>query len=102
MHLPPIRAYIDDMTLVTTTVPCTNRLLERVKRNLKWASMTIKPRMSKSISVCRGMLSDRKFVIDNEEISTVREKSVKSLGRWYNVDLNDEQVVQFRKDVAEG
>ena len=31
------------------------------------------------------------------------EKAVKSLGRWYQADLNDgEQAVQFWKDVAEG
>jgi len=27
MRLPPIRAYMDDMTTMTTTVACTNRLL---------------------------------------------------------------------------
>ena len=103
MRLPPIRAYMDDMTLLTTTVPCTKRLLDRVNKNLKWASMKIKPSKSRSISIYRGKVSDRKFAIDDEEIPTIREKSVKSLGRWYNVDLNDaEQVVQFRKDVAEG
>ena len=33
----------------------------------------------------------------------IREKAVKSLGRWYQADMNDgEQAVQFRKDVAEG
>ncbi|MDG2555426.1 reverse transcriptase family protein, partial [Vibrio parahaemolyticus] len=103
LHFPPVRAYMDDMTLVTTTMPCTKRLLEKVNKNLKWASMKIKPSKSRSISIHRGKLSDRKFVIDDEEIPTIREKSVKSLGRWYNVELNDEeQVVKFRKDVAEG
>ena len=28
MRLTPIRAYMDDMTLVTTTVPCMKRILE--------------------------------------------------------------------------
>ena len=30
MHLTPIRAYMDDMTLVTTTLPCMKRILERL------------------------------------------------------------------------
>lgn len=65
--------------------------------------MKIKPSKSRSISIYRGKVSGRKFAIDGEEIPTIREKSVKSLGRWYNVDLNDvEQVAQFKKDVAEG
>ena len=103
VRLTPIRAYMDDMTLITTTVPCMKRILERLNKNLKWASMKIKPSKSRSISIRRGKLSDRKFIIDEEEIPMIREKSVKSLGRWYKADLNDgEQVVQFRKDVAEG
>ena len=64
--------------------------------------MKIKPK-SRSISISRGKLSDRKFVIDKEKIPIIREKAVKSLGKWYQADMNDgEQAVQFRKDVAEG
>ncbi|MDF4311585.1 hypothetical protein P3389_33845, partial [Vibrio parahaemolyticus] len=72
------------MTLVTTIMTCTKRLQEKVNKNLKWASMKIKPSKSGSISIYREKLSDRKFVIDDEEIPTIREKPVKSLGRWYN------------------
>ena len=59
--------------------------------------MKIKSSKSKSISICRGKLSDRKFVLDEEEIPTVQEKPVKSCGRCYNVYLSDkEQVEKFR------
>ena len=44
--------------------------------------MKVKPSKSQSISVFRGKIRDRKFVIDEEEILTVREKPEKSLGRW--------------------
>lgn len=40
-------------------------------------------------------LSDRKFVIGIKEIPTI------VLGRCYSVELNDEQMMTFRKDVAE-
>lgn len=63
----------------------------------------VKSSSSKYRSISRGKLSDRKFVTAYEEIPTIWEKSVTSLGRWYDVDMNDdEQVAQFRKDVAEG
>jgi len=102
MRLTPIRGYMDDMTFMTTTVPCMRRILEILNKNLKWAGMKIKPK-SRSISISRGKLSDRKFVIDKEKIPIIREKAVKSLGKWYQADMNDgEQAVQFRKDVAEG
>ena len=83
LRLTPIRAYMDDMTLMTTTVPCMKRILERLNKNLKWAGMKIKPTKSRSISISRGKLSDRKFVIDEEKIPIIREKAVKSLGRRY-------------------
>jgi len=34
MQVPPIRAYMDDMTTMTTTVACTNRLLGKLKDNI--------------------------------------------------------------------
>jgi len=80
-YLTPIRAYIDGKTLVTTTVPCMKRILERLSKNLKLAGMKIKPTKSRSISISRGKLSRRKFVIDEEKIPIIREKAVKSLGR---------------------
>ena len=65
--------------------------------------MKIKPGKSRSMSICRGEISDRKFVFDEEEIPTVGEKPVKSLGSWCSVDLGDkEQVKQFRRDFYEG
>jgi len=35
MQLPPIRAYMDDMTTMTTTVACTNRLLGKLRDNIE-------------------------------------------------------------------
>ena len=52
------------MTLVTTTVPCMRRILERLNKNLKWAGMKIKPIKSRSISISRRKLSKRKFVTE--------------------------------------
>ena len=74
MRLTPIRAYMDDMALVTTTVPYMRRILERLNKSLKWAGMKIKPTKSSSISISRGKLSDRKFVIDEEKNPIITEK----------------------------
>ena len=35
--------HMDDLKLVTTTVPCTKRLLDRINGNLRWASMKVQP-----------------------------------------------------------
>lgn len=65
---------MDDMTLVTTTVPCMKRSLERLNENLKWAGMKVKLSKSRSISISRGKLIDRKFVINEEEIPIISGK----------------------------
>ncbi len=99
IRLPPIRAYMDDMTILTTTAGCTRRLLGKLQENIKWARMKIKPNKSRSISIVKGQLKNVKFCIGDDPIPTVSEQPVKSLGRWYNASLRDkDQVQQVRQD----
>ena len=80
-QLQPVGVCIDDLTLVTTTVPWTKTVLERINMNLRWATMKIKLSKSWSILICRGQISDPKFIIHE--------------------DLSDkEHVDQFRKDLT--
>uniref|UniRef100_A0A3P9H1W7 Reverse transcriptase domain-containing protein n=1 Tax=Oryzias latipes TaxID=8090 RepID=A0A3P9H1W7_ORYLA len=103
LRLPPVRAYMDDLTTLTTTKACTVRLLGKLHKNIELARMKIKPSKSRSISIVKGKLSDHRFHIGEEPIPTVSEKPVKSLGRWYDASLKDkEQVEQLRKDIAGG
>ena len=103
LRLPPIRAYMDDMTTLTTTAACTRRLLAKLQDNIKWARMKIKPSKSRSISIVKGHLKDVRFCIGDDPIPTVSEQPVKSLGRWYNESLRDkDQVQQVRQDIADG
>lgn len=39
--LPPIQAYMDDLTTLTTTGPCTKRLLEKLHQNITGARMKL-------------------------------------------------------------
>ena len=103
MRLPPIRAYMDDMTTMTTTVACTNRLLGKLTNNIEWARMQFKPTKSRSISIIKGKVVDKTFFINGEAIPTVSEKPVKSLGRWYDGDLKDTvRVGEVRQQAVEG
>jgi len=61
MRLPPIRAYMDDMTTMTTKVACTNRLLGKLTDNFEWERMQFKPSKSRSISIVKGKVVDETF-----------------------------------------
>lgn len=101
LRLPPVRAYMDDLTTLTTTKVCTVRLLRKLQENIECARMKLKPSKSRSISIIKGKLSDHRFHIGKEPIPIVSEKPVKSLGRWYDASLKDkEQAEQLRKEVA--
>jgi len=77
MRLPPIRAYMDDMTTMTTTVACTNQLLGKLTDNTEWPRMQLKPSKSRSISIVKGKVVDKTFFINGEAIPTISEKAVR-------------------------
>ena len=102
-QLPPVRAYMDDLTTLTTTVPCTKRLLGKLQENIEWARMKFKPSKSRSISIVAGKLTKQRFSIGETPIPLVSELPVKSLGRWYNDSLSDvDQYTQIREQAVKG
>ena len=102
-RLPPIRAYMDDMTTLTSTVACTKHLLGKLQANIAWARMKFKPSKSRRISIVNGKLVDQRFHIKDTPIPLVSELPVKSLGRWYNASLKDkDQSDQLREETIKG
>lgn len=76
LRLPTIRAYMDDMRIITTTKPCTECLLDKLQDNINWAQLRIKPVASPSL---KGQLANETFCISGEPILTILEKPIKSL-----------------------
>lgn len=73
--------------------------MEKLQENIEWARMKIKSSKSRSISIIKGRLSDSCFFIGEERITTVMEKPVKSLSRWYDAIFKDvDHVDQVRWD----
>ncbi|MGH0167147.1 UNVERIFIED_CONTAM: hypothetical protein FKN15_005042 [Acipenser sinensis] len=87
MRLPPLRAYMCDMTTMITTVACTNPLLGKIADNIRWAPMQFKPTKSMRFSIINGKVGYKVFYIDDEAIPTVSEKQIKSLERLHDGDL---------------
>lgn len=94
-RLPPLRSYMDDVTSILQTAPCTIRLLERLDELLTWARMKVKSGRSRNLSLRKGVLQARTtFVAGGEPIPQLDEKPLQSLGRQYSADLTDKEMVK--------
>ena len=87
--VPSMKAFMDDVTVISETKSHMEKLLKRLKELFKWAVMKIKRSKSYSLSIIKGKSQEIKFAINNNVIPTIREKSVKSLGRCSSLSLTD-------------
>ncbi len=103
-RLPALRGYMDDVTTILQTAPCTARLLKRLDELIQWARMKIKPSKSRSLSIRKGVRDDKKvFTAGGEKIPLLKEQSVRSLGREYTSELSDRQMGKLvQKQLREG
>ena len=89
-QLPWQRGFMDDLSLMSSTVGGTLILLQRVVVALQWARMKMKPSKSRSCVVKAGRCMDvQPFAVGGEKIKSIQPKPVKMLGRWINGDLTD-------------
>ena len=88
--LPLKCSFMDDLSLMSSSVPGTRILLQRVLVALHWARMKAKPPKSRSCVVKAGRCMDvQPFEVDKEPIKSIQQKPAKMLGRWINGDLTD-------------
>ena len=79
------------------------KLVTRLQELFKLAAMKIKPSKCRSLSLLKGNCKEIKFYLSGNEIPTIREKSVKSLGRCYSRPLTDRRRWQnLRKQLQDG
>ncbi|XP_063050108.1 uncharacterized protein LOC134444859 [Engraulis encrasicolus] len=95
MRQPPIRAFMDDLTVTTTSVPGCRWILQGLEHLINWARMNFKPAKSRSLVVKKGKVSEKfRFSIGDTQIPSVGEKPVKSLGKIYDCTLRDTAALQ--------
>ena len=101
-HIPPLKAFMDDTTIVSTKESETRRLLERLDNLVAQSRMKFKPKKSRSLSLRKGKVSSAvTFNISEQVIPTVSQEPVKSLGRWYDDSLKDSKRRDEAKKTAE-
>ncbi len=103
MELPPIRSFMDDLTLLNPSTEIIDEMLERLDQLMSWARIKFKPKKSRSLVLSNGkVVTDHHFKLSGDEIPTVSEQPVKSLGRLYINDLKDtSRVKELHEDLEE-
>ncbi len=100
---PPIRAFMDDLTVTTTAVPGARWILQGLERLMSWARMSFKPVKSRSLVLKKGKVTDRfRFRLGEHQIPSVTERPVKSLGKAFNCRLNDKDSIKATGADLEG
>ncbi|RXN04375.1 reverse transcriptase [Labeo rohita] len=100
---PPIRAFMDDITVTTTTVPGARWILQGLERLMVWARMSFKPGKSRSLVRKKGKVTDEfRFRLGQHQIPSVTEKPVKSLGKAFSCSLNDRDSIRESSTDMEG
>ena len=87
--VPAMKAFMDDVMVISELKSHMEKLLKRLQELLKWAVMKVKLSKSRSLSIIKGKCQEIKFTINNNVIPTIREKSVKSPGCCYSLPHTD-------------
>ncbi len=85
---------MDDLTLLNLSTEAVKSILRKLEKFMDWGRMKFKTKKSRSLVLKRGKLVDFHFTLCGEEIPTIQEQPVKSLGHWYTEDLKDTRRVQ--------
>ena len=83
--------FMDDIATRTENFVQKKYLLDKLVCNLKWAGLSIKPEKSRSLVIIGGKVSNKTPSIEGVPITSITEKSVKYLGKWYNKTLNEQE-----------
>ncbi|KAK3755810.1 hypothetical protein RRG08_010413 [Elysia crispata] len=88
--MPPLKAFMDDATIICSKEDETRRMLERLDVLMAWCRIKFKPKKSRSLPVRKSKIDETTiFTVASQQIPTVSQEIVKSLGRWYDSFLKD-------------
>lgn len=97
---PPIRAYMDDLTITTSSVTGSRWILRRLEKLITWARMCFKPAKSRSLVIKKGKVADNfRFSISGTTIPTLTDRPVKSLGKTFYSTSTD--TLSIRMTISE-
>ena len=97
----PLRAFMDDIAIMSKQTTASREVLKRLDDLIVWSRMNFKASKSRSVTLEKGKQKEVRYQIGGEEIPTIKEKPVKSLGRWYKDNLSDKSQGKEVQELAE-
>ena len=89
-QMPPVKAFMDDTTILSSKEYTTRKILSLMDRLMIRCKMKSKPQRSRSLSLRKGKVNQNiNFMVGGQKIPTVSEELVKSLGCWFDKSLKD-------------
>ena len=93
-ELPHIRAFMDDLTLLCPSTEAVMNIPTKLEELVDWSRMKFKTKKSRSLVLRKGKPVNIHLILCGEEIPSVQDQPVKSLGRWYTDELRDTKRAQ--------
>ena len=88
------RLYMDDIQTSTETLVQTAYLLERLGGILNAARLVVKAVKSRILIIYKGEVRKQDVRMNGELITSLTDKPVKYLGKWYNESLKETQQIE--------
>ena len=106
VSFPVLRAFMDDLNLLCSSVPGAKVLLSRCTKALNWAGMEFRPNKSRSIIIVNGrsmnvtpfsVSSDQELSNADSTIPSIQSKPIEFLGRIIDGSLSDRKSGESNK-----
>nr|XP_055041026.1 uncharacterized protein LOC129428141 [Misgurnus anguillicaudatus] len=99
---PAIRAFMDDLTVITPTHVQARWVLAELDSMATWAKMVFKPKKSRSLVIQKGKTTGKfKLVVQGEVIPNIQGNPIRCLGKWYDDSLSDKNNISSTREQVE-
>ena len=95
------RLYMDDINTTAETVLQTRYLMLELGRFLSWARLDVKASKSRVLIIRKGKVDRQTVKIQGEAITSILDKPIKYLGKWFNHKLSDKEQVEEAAKLVE-
>src|SRR5277367_127273 len=101
--IPPLRAFMDDITVVEESYQQLVKVVSKLEECTKWGKMKFKAVKCRSLVIEAGKVVEKPVEVAGEVIPNIKQQGIKSFGRWYKYPLSDRgRSKEFIEQAEEG